>query len=175
MESQEEPLTPEYAEALRWVESAPEALVVTYALGVVRDRLGMDAAYVSTVDSRQQTVGAVIGDSGAVGLITGTEFPIEQTYCRLMLAGEIPHVVPDTSAEPALRDLAATENIGSYIGVPVIPSDGRVHGTFCCASRLPRRGLGEAEVAFMKRLAAVVASRLDPSAELDSQSVGPAR
>ena len=51
-----------------------------------------------------------------------------------MLHGEVSRVIPDTRAEPVVQDLAATREIGAYIGIPVTLSDGRVHGTLCCAS-----------------------------------------
>lgn len=44
----------------------------------------MDAAYIATVD---------------------------QTYCARMLNGEIRNIVPDTAAEPALRNVTAIRNI----------------------------------------------------------------
>jgi len=161
MPSPERPHSPAYVEALQWVESAGGDMTIPYALGAARQHLGMDAAYVTTVDPRQQTVNAVIGDTSALGLITGTEFPAEQTYCHRMLAGQMPNVVGNTRTEPAVQDLAATENIGAYIGVPVTLSDGSVHGTLCAASREPRDDLGEDELRFFTVLADIVAKRLE--------------
>ena len=51
---------------------------------------------------------------------------------------------------PVIRD------IGSYIGVPVKLSDGRVHGSLCWASKGPRPDLGEPELRFMEVLAGIV-------------------
>jgi GAF domain-containing protein len=69
--------------------------------------------------------------------------------------------VPDTRAEPVVRDLIATRTIGAYVGVPVTLADGRVHGTLCCASSQPRGGLGNEELRFMRVLAGIIASRVD--------------
>ncbi len=52
-------------------------------------------------------------------------------------------------------------NIGAYIGVPVKLSDGRVHGSLCCASNEPRTGLGEPELRFMHVLADIVAAQIE--------------
>jgi GAF domain-containing protein len=52
-------------------------------------------------------------------------------------------------------------NIGAYIGVPVTLSDGRVHGSLCCASNLPRADLGESELRFMHVLAGIVAAQIE--------------
>jgi GAF domain-containing protein len=121
----------------------------------------MDAAYITTIDSQQQRIDAVVGELGALGLVPGSAFPLEQTYCMRMLSGEIPNFVPDTRAESAVRDLAATREIGAYIGVPVTLSDGRVHGTLCCASHQPRAELGDKELRFMQVLATIVAARVE--------------
>ena len=51
--------------------------------------------------------------------------------------------MPDTRTHSALRELAVTREFGSYVGVPVTLSDGRVHGTLCCVSRNARAGAGE--------------------------------
>jgi GAF domain-containing protein len=97
--------------------------VIERALAAARERLGMDAAYIATVDSRK--------------------------------------LVADTSAEPALRKMTIIRNIGAYIGVPVTLSDGRVHGSPCCASNEPRGDLGESELQFMRVLADIVAARVE--------------
>lgn len=156
-----EPLPAEYSQALHKVETASDDLVIASALGVARERLGMDTAYLTTVDERAQVVNAVIGDPNRVGLITKTEFLIDDTYCRRMLRGEMPNAVPDTSSEPAVRDLAATANIGSYIGVPITLSDGRIHGTLCAASHGVTVSLGAEQTRFMTVLARVIAERLE--------------
>ncbi len=150
----------EEAEALRRIEAAEEQDVLKRALTAARVRLGMDAAYVTTIDPRKQTIEAIVGDTSApVG--AGAEMPIEQTYCARMLNGEIPNIVRDTRANPVLRELSATRYIGAYVGVPVQLSDGRVHGTLCCISEEPRQGLGEDELRFMHVLAGIVAARID--------------
>jgi GAF domain-containing protein len=121
----------------------------------------MDAAYATSIDSDHQTIDSVIGDIGALALAPRMVFPLQQTYCSRMLRGEMPRVIPDTRAEPAVQDLAATREIGAYIGVPVTLSDGRVHGTLCCASHNPRPGLGSDELKFMQVLADIVATLVD--------------
>jgi GAF domain-containing protein len=150
-----------YAETLQRIEAAQELDVVEQALTAARERLHMDAAYITTIDPRQQTIDAVVGDTGALGVSPGLVVPFEQTYCRHMLSGDLPNVVPDTRAEPAIRDLVATQTIGAYVGVPVTLSDGRVHGTLCCASHKPQSGIGDEELRFMQVLAGIIATRVD--------------
>jgi hypothetical protein len=54
----------DYAEMLRRIEVAHEQDVVEQALTAARDRLCMDAAYITTIDPRAQTIDALVGNSG---------------------------------------------------------------------------------------------------------------
>jgi GAF domain-containing protein len=151
----------EYAELIEKLEAAQESDVVEQALAAAQERLGMDASYITTIDERHQTVHAIVGDADIAARYTATVFPVEQTYCMRMLNGEIPNIVPDTRAEPAISDLDVTREFHAYVGVPVRLSDGRVHGTLCCVSREPRSGLGSDELRFMDTLAGIVAARVE--------------
>jgi GAF domain-containing protein len=174
MENAPQDLSPSERELIKRVEAASDELTVALALAVGRDRLGMEVAYVTTIDSKEQTVHALMGDPSAVGLSTGTTYPVQETYCRRMLDGALPSVVPDTTAEPAIRDLSATENIGAYIGVPVTFSDGAVHGTLCSISKSPQSHIGESEARFMRALAAIIAKRLERGSRPGVSSAPPA-
>jgi GAF domain-containing protein len=151
----------EYEELIEKLESAHQTEVVEQALVAARERLGMDASYITTMDSRIQTIHAMISDPETVNRFQGAVFPVEQTYCLRMLGGEIPNAVPDTRAEPAISELPGTALLHAYIGVPVKLSDGSVHGTLCCVSRETRPGLGPDEVRFMQVLADIVAARVE--------------
>ncbi len=154
--------TSEYAELVRKLEAAKESDVVEQALSAARDHLGMDASYLTTIDSRNQTIHAVVSDDrDAVKRYQGTVFPVEQTFCMRMLKGEIPNMVPDTGAEPAISHLPAAGEFHAYIGVPVKLADGRVHGTLCCVSHQPRTELVDEELRFMQVLAGIVGTRID--------------
>lgn len=151
----------EYEALIEKLESAQETEVVEQALVAAREHLGMDASYITTIDSRLQTIHALVSDPETVNRYQGTVFPVEQTYCMRMLAGQIPNAVPDTRAEPAISQLPVTSEFHAYVGVPVKLSDGSVHGTLCCVSRETRPGLGPGELRFMQVLADIVAARVD--------------
>jgi GAF domain-containing protein len=149
--------------ALAAVAAARQRDVIVRALEAARERLHMDAAYVSTITPEVQRVDQVSGDTAALGFEAGTTLPLDETYCSRMLRGELPQLVPDTSAEPCVRDLAATANIGAYVGMPIKLADGRLHGTLCCASGEPRATFGPDELHFMEVLAGIVAGEIDRS------------
>lgn len=154
-------LPSEYADAVSQIKAARESDILERALSAARERLGMDAAYIARVDSREQTIEIMVGKTNAEVLVEGAVIPVEETYCARMLNGEIPNIVADVSAEPALRKVTVIRDIGAYIGVPVKLADGRVHGSLCCASNEPRPGLGESDLRFMYVLADIVAAQID--------------
>jgi GAF domain-containing protein len=151
----------EYADLLRKLEAARETDAIEQALAAAREHLAMDAAYVTTVDAARQTIDAVVGERDLVDRYQGSVLPVEETYCARMLDGQIPNAVKDTRTHPALRDLAVTREFGAYVGVPVQLSDGRLHGSLCCASNEPRSDLGEPELQFMRVLADIVSARVE--------------
>ena len=104
--SPEPEMPSEYAEAVRRIRAARESDIIERALGAAREQLGMDAAYIATVDAREQTIEAMIGKTNADALVEGAVIPVEQTYCARMLNGQIPNIVPDTErrAGPSQHD-----------------------------------------------------------------------
>jgi GAF domain-containing protein len=152
----------EYAELVLKLEAAQETDAIEQALTAARDHLGMDASYITTMDSKQQAIHAILSDDqDLVTRMQGKVFPVEQTFCLRMLGGQIPNLVPDTRAEPAISHLPAAGLIHAYVGVPVKLSDGRIHGTLCCVSRETRPAMQSEELRFMEVLSGIVAARIE--------------
>src|ERR1700733_13514517 len=108
----------EYEQLLDRLEAARETEVVEQALAAAQERLGMDASYLTTIDSQNQTIHAMVGDADIVDRYQGTVFPVEQPYCMRMLSGQTPNAVPDTQAEAAISELDASRKFRAYVGVP---------------------------------------------------------
>lgn len=70
----------------------------------------------------------------------GSEGALNRTYCQTVWQTGKPLIVEDSENQPFYRQLATTRdyNIGFYIGVPLIYSDGRVYGTLCAQDPRPR-------------------------------------
>ena len=136
---------------------------IGHALEVARDFLGMEIAYFSEFSQGEQVIRGIRGEWKETKLSAGAAVPQEETYCRRMLAGELSNAVPDAQSDPRVSDLAATAvmGIGSYVGVPLQLSDGRVYGTLCCANSKPNERLGSVEVRFMRVLARLIADELE--------------
>jgi HD-GYP domain-containing protein (c-di-GMP phosphodiesterase class II) len=131
-------------------------------LAIARDELGMDVAYLSEFVGPDQVVRHVVGDGPRFGLGTGTRVPLDGSYCRMVVEGELSGVIGDTAREPKVAGLPVTRDagIGAYVGVPVRVEGGEVYGTLCCASRAAQPALDARETAFMRVLARVIGDAL---------------
>src|ERR1700753_162154 len=66
----------EYAELAEKLEAAQEAEVVEQALAAAQQHLGMDASYITTIDSRHQSIHAIVADADTAARYQGTVFPL---------------------------------------------------------------------------------------------------
>lgn len=133
------------------------------ALDLAREFLDMELGYFTQFTHDEQTYRGVSGEGESFDVVEDAGYPLEGTYCQRMVLGQLPNVVPDTSENEQVAHLALTElgQIGSYVGVPVEFSDGRLYGTLCTISHDPRPDLGERHVALMRILASFVAAELE--------------
>ena len=131
-------------------------------LSLARAALDMDVALVGRFDG-DFVVQAVEGEHEWFDLEAGTRIPAEQTYCRRMIQGELPHLVRDAMEDERTADLPVTREagIGAYVGVPIRLWDGTLYGTLCCLSRAAEPSLNERDVRFMRVLAEILADQLD--------------
>ena len=134
----------------------------------VREALNMDVAFVSEFSEDRLVFCAVEGDAESFGWQGGEGFPIDDSYCKRVLDGRIPRVVPDAKNEDATKDLRVTSeaDIGSYCAVALVLSDGRLYGTLCCVSHEPNPWLRERDLALMERTARWLVEQLERSGSL---------
>jgi GAF domain-containing protein len=131
-------------------------------LSMVRENLQMDVAFVSEFAGDQLVFRALEGDAGSFGWREGEGFPLDESYCKRVLEGRLPNVVPDARSEDLTKDLWVTSeaNIGSYVAVPVVLSDGRPYGTLCCVSHEADPGLRERDLGLMEGVAREVSRQI---------------
>ena len=82
---------------------------------------------------------------------------------RRVITGRLPNIVPDARKDYRVSDLSvtSTSDIGSYVGLPIQLSDGRIYGTLCCLSHSPEPHLQERDVKFMTVLSRLVADQIE--------------
>jgi GAF domain-containing protein len=129
----------------------------------VREAFRMDVAFVSNFDRDRLVFRKLEGDAESFGWREGQSFPLDESYCKRVLEGRIPRVVPDAKREEATRDLRVTSeaDMGSYCAVPLVLSDGRLYGTLCCVSHEPDPRLRESDLGIMERTAKWLVEQLE--------------
>ena len=129
----------------------------------VREAFRMDVAFVSEFDRDRLVFRKLEGEAESFGWREGDSFPLDESYCKRVLEGRIPRVVPDAKREEATRDLRVTSEagMGSYCAVPLVLSDGRLYGTLCCVSHEPDPWLREKDLAIMERTAKWLVEQLE--------------
>jgi EAL domain-containing protein (putative c-di-GMP-specific phosphodiesterase class I) len=132
------------------------------SLEAVRRHLGMDVAYLSEFVG-EDTVFREVDAPGLEALIkVGDSLPLEQVYCRHILAGRLPELIPDTSADPFATALPITAQvpIGAHVSIPIRRADGEIYGMFCCLSATPRPTLNERDLHIVRAFAGMVAEEM---------------
>ena len=142
-------------------ERAPET--IEGVLEAAREELGMDVAFVSEFTQRRMVFRELVGEAGSFGWEEGESVPVDDTFCRLLLEGHLPNVIPDAKADGRVRFLEITgkAGIGSYVGAPIRFSDGTLYGTFCVLSHSPEPSLAERDGRFVRVLARLVAEQIE--------------
>lgn len=138
------------------------------ALKAVRAHLGMEVAYVSEFMG-DRTVFREVDAPGLEALIkVGDSQSLNDVYCRHILAGRLPSLMPDTSAVPFARALPITAGvpIGKHMSIPLRMADGTVYGMFCCLGPAPDASLNPRDLNTMNVFAEFAAFELQREFEV---------
>ena len=103
-------------------------------LEAIRKHLGMQIAYVSEFRN-DRTIFRQVDAPGLEALVKpGDSHSLDDVYCRHILEGRLPELIPDTSVNAFAKELPITSaaHIGSHISVPIRLPDGQPYGMFCC-------------------------------------------
>lgn len=142
--------------------TAPSNERVRQSLKAIRAHLGMEVAYISEFVGDR----AVFREIDAPGLEAmikvGDSQSLDDIYCRHILAGRLPQLIPDTAAEPLAMALPITTAlpIGRHASVPIRLPDGTVHGMFCCVGFEPDASLHQRDLRMMRVFADLAAMEI---------------
>ncbi|MBA1244821.1 sensor domain-containing phosphodiesterase [Pseudomonas japonica] len=131
-------------------------------LRALRTHLDMDVAFVSRFRERDR-VFTHVDARGVSPLKAGDVLPLEAGYCKKVVDGRLPQLIPNTAALPLAMAIPETRAlpIGAHISVPVRLSNGRLYGTLCCFSGYADTSLGERDLSMLKVFAELIADRLE--------------
>ncbi len=123
---------------------------------LARRLFGVPVAIVSFIDAHRQWYKAQEGASVS-------EVPRGDSFCRHLIEGHGPLVVPDATADPRFRDnvyVLAEGGVRFYAGVPLRTRDGYDVGSLCIIDNTPRSFDAE-QLALMEDLAGMALDELE--------------
>lgn len=136
--------------------------LVKRALEAVRLHLGMQVAYVSEFQGNNSIFREVDAPGLEALIKPGDTASLDDIYCRHILEGRLPQMIPDTSEIPLARDMPITKaaNIGSHMSVPLRLPDGSAYGMFCCIGTQANPSLNERDLNMMRAFADLAAFQI---------------
>jgi len=141
-------------------------------LKAIRTHLYMDVAFVSEFLGQNRIFRNVDVEAARseATLKPGDVIPMASGYCRHVVSGALPQLIPDTGQLALTRDMPETSAIpiGAHLSVPIDLEDGRVFGTFCCFSHRPKPELGERDLALLRTFSRVIATEIAADVRADT-------
>jgi EAL domain-containing protein (putative c-di-GMP-specific phosphodiesterase class I) len=132
---------------------------IARALDIVRTHLRLQVAYVSEFVGNESVFRVV--DAPGLGHLAkaGDRRSLDDVYCRHILAGELPQLIPNTADEPICMrmPITAAVPIGAHVSVPLTMPDGECYGMFCCLGPQADPTLNERDLALMRAFADLTA------------------
>jgi len=150
---------------------APSNERVKQSLAAIRTHLGMEVAYISEFVGDQAVFRQVDAPGLEAMIKVGDAQSLDDIYCRHILAGRLPELIPDTADEPLAMSLPITTAlpIGKHASVPIRLQDGTIHGMFCCLGFEPDPTLHERDLRMMRVFADLTG--IEISRDLDARKL----
>lgn len=156
-----------------WPDQADENITsIDRAIRSIRTHLGMEVAYVSKFEDGY-SVFREVDAPGLEHLIkVGDRHSLDDVYCRHILEGRLPNLIPDTSANPFAKAMPITDAvpIGKHMSIPLTLSDGSVYGMFCCLGPNPDETLTERDLKTMNVFAEFTSSEIQREIEVERKN-----
>lgn len=135
---------------------------VQEVLKMVRDKLNMDVVFVSEFVDGQRFIRHVECDGSLPDLRVGQVDPLEATWCQRIVDGRLPKMMTNVPQMAQTMEIPPTElKIGAHLATPIVLSDGRIYGTFCCFSARTNDELVERDLKNLQLAAKFTAERLE--------------
>ena len=145
------------------VDGGDADAVITSSLTFVRKHLGMEVAYLSEFQGDDFVFRAVSAPGFEDLVQVGGTMPLDRVYCRHILDGRLPELIPDTADQPFAQGIAITHElpIRSHVSVPIRRPDGSPYGMFCCLSRETKSGLNPRDLEVVRAFADLSADQVN--------------
>ncbi|WP_425005437.1 EAL domain-containing protein [Mycolicibacterium sp. S3B2] len=145
-------------------ESETPVDLIRTMLSVLRRRLGLETAWLSSFRDDVQVFEVLDGNPEAMGLSCGAVASLAGSYCVRVIDGRLPSVIPDTSVNEttAILPITGELDLGAYVGVPVVGPDGSALGMVCAVSRQASPHLVELDLRIVERVAELIGLLIEP-------------
>ena len=145
-------------------ESETPVDLIRTMLSVLRRRLGLETAWLSSFRDDVQVFEVLDGNPEAMGLSRGAGASLAGSYCVRVIDGRLPSVIPDTSVNEttAILPITGELDLGAYVGVPVLGPDGSALGMVCAVSRQASPHLVELDLRIVERVAELIGLLIEP-------------
>jgi EAL domain-containing protein (putative c-di-GMP-specific phosphodiesterase class I) len=144
--------------------------VVHRALQAVREHLGLQVAYVSEF-AGDKIIFRELDLPGLEHLASiGDTRSIDDVYCRHILEGRLPELIPDTAEIPfaMAMPITAALPVGAHVSVPLMMADGTAYGMFCCLGPVADPSLNARDLGMMRAFAELAAFEIDRERQASS-------
>lgn len=140
-----------------------------HLLALVRKHLDMEVAFISEFVRNERVFKFVDNQSSSSAVSVGNSDAIEDTYCQKIADKQLDPIISDTKANPITNVMPITNelNIGCYIGVPIVLSDGEMYGTFCCYKSHPDDSLNGRDLTFLTLISEVAAELIEKNVQIE--------
>ena len=100
---------------------AADLSTINRALKAIRAHLRMEVAYVSKFEANQSVFRAVDAPGLEEMIKVGDTHSLDDVYCRHILEGRLPELMPDTADEPFAAAMPITKAvpIGRHLSIPL--------------------------------------------------------
>jgi GAF domain-containing protein len=131
-------------------------------LKMVRDKLNMDVVFVSEFVDGQRVVRQAECRGDPPELCAGQADPLEATWCQRIVDGRLPQIMNNVPLLAQTISIPPTDlKIGAHLATPIVLSNGRIYGTFCCFSARVDEELVERDLKNLQLAAKFTAEKLD--------------
>lgn len=132
-------------------------------LALVRKHLDMDVAFISEFINDERVFKVVDNPSENQIVKVGTADPIDETYCQKITDDKLSPIITNTNANPITKAMPVTKKlgIGSYIGVPINLSNGKLYGTFCCYKSHHDESLNDRDLSFLNLISEIATGLIE--------------
>ena len=108
-----------------------------------------------------QRVFRFVDAAGPAPIAPGDSSPLEQSWCKKVVDGRLPELVPDVAKLPPSTKLPPSPlPIGAHLSTPIVMPDGQAFGTLCCFSAAPSEALKMRDLMTLRHCAQLVARKV---------------